>query len=89
MNLKKIILMVILGLSYQSMVHAENYYEILGVSQNASKEEIFNAYNDLMLSATTQAKIEKLKSAYQTLKDKRKRENYDYLLEQGFEIIER
>ena len=62
-----------------------NYYEILEVSVNASKEVIKNAYRkltkkyhpDLRSSAYSQERMMKINEAYEVLSDPKKRQMYD------------
>ncbi len=71
------------------MAEKKNYYEILGVSKDASEEEIKTAYRKLAkqyhpdLHPGDQAAAEKFKEineANETLSDKQKRAAYDYEL---------
>ena len=62
---------------------SEDYYEILGVSKNASQEEIKRAFRKLAHkyhpdkeTGDTEA-FKKINSAYQVLSDPKKREQYD------------
>ncbi|MDI6717577.1 MAG: DnaJ C-terminal domain-containing protein [Patescibacteria group bacterium] len=61
----------------------ENYYEILGVSKNASDEEIKKAYRKLAhkyhpdKSDGDEKKFKEINEAYQTLSSKEKRAQYD------------
>lgn len=60
----------------------EDYYEILGVSKEASPDEIKRAYRKLALQyhpdkGGDQEKFKKLNEAYQTLSDPQKRAGYD------------
>ena len=62
-----------------------NYYEILGVSHNASIEEIKKKYRELSLkfhpdktnSSLASEMMKKINEAYETLSDEQKRRNYD------------
>lgn len=64
----------------------ENYYEILGIAQSATQEEIRKAYLDKMKEnhpdkhqddKTYKEKSQLINEAYATLKDPKKREKYD------------
>lgn len=64
----------------------ENYYDILGVSKNASENEIKRAYRKLAVKnhpdkhpgdKTIEEKFKKINEAYATLSDKEKRAAYD------------
>ena len=68
----------------------KNYYEILGVSETATLEEIKKAYRDLSkkwhpdyhpdnVEEATKMQ-QKINAAFETLKDETKRENYDWKL---------
>jgi len=65
---------------------SENYYEILGVNEKASKEEIKKAYRGLSMkfhpdknngNQESVSKFQKINEAYETLGDERKREEYN------------
>lgn len=69
------------------------YYEKLGVSKNASDDEIKKAYRKLALQhhpdrnkgdAQAEAKFKEISEAYAVLSDKEKRKQYDTFGESGF-----
>jgi DnaJ-class molecular chaperone len=64
----------------------ENYYNILGVEEGVTKEEIKKAYRGLSFkfhpdknpgNTETTSKFQKINEAYETLGDEQKREEYD------------
>jgi hypothetical protein len=62
----------------------ENYYSLLGVTQNAAADEIKKAFRNLakklhpdVSGKGNESRMRKLLSAYQTLSDPRRREQYD------------
>jgi len=67
------------------MATKRDYYDILGVSKNASKEEIKKAYRKLALqwhpdrnkSANASDKFKEINEAYEVLSDPKKKETYD------------
>jgi DnaJ family protein B protein 4 len=70
----------------------QNYYDILGVSENADENEIKRAYMKLSLKhhpdrnenkEEATRKFQEISSAYETLKDKQMRQNYDHELKYG------
>jgi molecular chaperone DnaJ len=71
---------------------AKDYYEILGVSKNASKEEIKKAYKtlakkyhpDLNKTPEAEAKFKEISQAAATLGDDQKRQQYDSMGHDAF-----
>ncbi|MCU4641521.1 DnaJ C-terminal domain-containing protein [Acinetobacter courvalinii] len=73
---------------------AKNYYEELGVSRDASADEIKKAYRklarkyhpDISKEADAEAKMQAINVAYDTLSDSNKKAEYDQMLDhpQGF-----
>ncbi|XP_003707298.1 dnaJ protein homolog 1 [Megachile rotundata] len=69
----------------------KDYYRILGISQNASDDEIKKAYRKLALkyhpdknrSAGAEEKFKEIAEAYEVLSDAKKREVYDKFGEEG------
>jgi molecular chaperone DnaJ len=70
-----------------------NYYEILGVSENASSEEIKKAYRGLAKTfhpdanpgdKTAEARFKEIAEAYSVLSDSDKRKQYDQMRKYGF-----
>ena len=66
-------------------MNKRDYYEVLGVSKDASKEEIKKAYRklskqyhpDINKEANASEKFEEVKEAYEVLSDEQKRAQYD------------
>lgn len=62
-----------------------DYYEVLGISQDASKQDIKKAYRklarqyhpDVSEEENAQEKFKEVKEAYETLSDDQKRSQYD------------
>ena len=75
------------------MVEKRDYYEVLGVSKNASKEEIKDAYRKLAMqyhpdrnkAADAEDKFKEISEAYAVLSDDQKRHQYDTLGHAGFD----
>ena len=85
---------LILSIIFQSFVFAEDYYELLGVSRDASKEEIQKAFNKLSLKyhpdkvrgvdkEEAMKKYEAISNAYEVLSDDQQRQIYDMGGEEG------
>ena len=64
----------------------KNYYDILGVSKNATEWEIKKAYKKMAMlhhpdrnkwDKKAEAKFKEINEAYQTLSDATKKKNYD------------
>lgn len=70
-----------------------DYYEILGIPKNASKEEIKKAYKqlakkyhpDISKDNSTEEKFKEISEAYAVLSDDQKRANYDQFGHDGFD----
>ena len=65
---------------------SKNYYQILGVSINATQEEIKKAYRKLAVTnhpdnnqgdKNAEKKFQEISGAYEALSDEKKRETYD------------
>src|SRR4030043_2084679 len=75
------------------MAAKRDYYEALGVSKTASKEEIKDAYRKLALqyhpdrnkSPDAEEKFKEISEAYAVLSDNDKRQQYDTLGHSGFD----
>jgi len=70
----------------QNIIMTKNYYELLGVNENASQEEIKKAYRTLSLKCHpdrnlndngAKEKFQALNQAYETLSDAEKKQEYD------------
>ena len=68
------------------MAAARDYYQILGISKNASKEDIKKAYRSLAKkyhpdlnpdNKDTEEKFKELQEAHEVLSDEEKRKTYD------------
>jgi molecular chaperone DnaJ len=75
------------------MAEKRDYYEVLGVSRGASKDEIKDVYRKLALqyhpdrnkSPDAEEKFKEISEAYAVLSDDEKRSTYDRLGHQGFD----
>ncbi|MCW4045684.1 MAG: molecular chaperone DnaJ [Candidatus Bathyarchaeota archaeon] len=75
------------------MAEKRDYYEVLGVQRNASKDEIKDAYRKLALqyhpdrnkSPDAEEKFKEISEAYAVLSDDEKRQQYDMLGHAGFD----
>src|SRR3989344_193582 len=71
----------------------KDYYEILGIEKNVSKEEIKKAYKtlakkyhpDVAKDKSTEEKFKEISEAYAVLSDDQKRANYDQFGHDGFD----
>ena len=75
------------------MAEKRDYYEVLGVSRNAPKDEIKDAYRKLAMqyhpdrnkSPDAEEKFKEISEAYAVLSDDEKRQQYDLLGHTGFD----
>jgi molecular chaperone DnaJ len=75
------------------MAEKRDYYEVLGVQKNASKDEIKDAYRKLAMqyhpdrnkSPNAEEKFKEISEAYAVLSDDEKRQQYDMLGHAGFD----
>ena len=75
------------------MAEKRDYYEVLGVQRNASKDEIKDAYRKLALQfhpdrnkePGAEEKFKEISEAYAVLSDDQKRQQYDTLGHSGFD----
>ena len=81
------------NLAVKCMAEKRDYYEVLGVSKNASKEEIKDAYRKLAMqfhpdrnkAPEAEEKFKEISEAYAVLSDDQKRQQYDTLGHAGFD----
>ncbi len=71
-----------------------NHYEVLGVSEGASQDEIKSAYRSLVKkyhpdvnqnNPDSEAQFKKVQEAYDILSDNNKRKNYDFMRKNGYD----
>lgn len=75
------------------MTEKRDYYEVLGVQRNASKEQIKDAYRKLAMqyhpdrnkAVDAEEKFKEISEAYAVLSDDEKRQQYDMLGHAGFD----
>ncbi len=75
------------------MAEKRDYYEVLGVSRNASKDEVKDAYRKLAMqyhpdrnkTPDAEEKFKEISEAYAVLSDDQKRQQYDTLGHVGFD----
>src|SRR5512136_1002338 len=75
------------------MAEKRDYYEVLGVQKNASKDEIKDTYRKLAMqyhpdrnkSPDAEGKFKEISEAYAVLSDDEKRQQYDTLGHAGFD----
>jgi molecular chaperone DnaJ len=75
------------------MTEKRDYYEVLGVQRNASKDEIKDAYRKLAMqyhpdrnkASDAEEKFKEISEAYAVLSDDEKRQQYDMLGHAGFD----
>ena len=75
------------------MAEKRDYYEVLGVQKNASKDEIKDAYRKLAMqyhpdrnkAPDSEEKFKEISEAYAVLSDDQKRQQYDALGHPGFD----
>jgi molecular chaperone DnaJ len=75
------------------MAEKRDYYDVLGVSKNASKDEIKDSYRKLAMqyhpdrnkSPDAEEKFKEISEAYAVLSDDEKRQQYDMLGHAGFD----
>jgi len=75
------------------MAEKRDYYEVLGVSKNASKDEVKDAYRKLAMqyhpdrnkAPDAEDKFKEISEAYAVLSDEQKRQQYDTLGHPGFD----
>lgn len=71
----KIIMLSLLALTFESS--PTNYYQILGVNKDAGNKEIEKAYKAMILQPLKQNELKEIDRAYETLKDRSLRKEYD------------